>query len=63
MQKAPCLPWVPSTMNPFLVKWVSALPRFFEPLTTAGLHTATEAGVPVTWCWLTLTRASRTAQG
>ena len=29
----------------------------------ADLHSPTEAGFPVTWCWLTLTGASRAAQG
>ena len=61
-KKAPRLPWAPSTLNPTSTGGYP--PRGgVASLHAMGLPTPTGAGFPVTWCWLTLTGTSRTAQG
>ena len=61
-KSAPPLPWAPSTLNPTSIGGHPPR-RFVRPSTSLGMQSPTGDEFPVTWCWLTLTGTSRTAQG
>ena len=62
--KSPVAAVGPVHAEPSLNRWVpSPMGDGVPSCIVLGLRTPTKAGFPVTWCWLTLTGASRAVQG